>query len=382
MEYDIKTSKISEQLKKNDEYILFGVGRNLELYRRCLKNKINVAYAVDNNKNIQGTIIDGIRVESPEKLKNIKENQKILILTGSICSVREQLAKMNKVEYKDYFYIRDFIPAFFWEKENKVVLTDTSFLITFLCTLKCKYCSLRIPCSKGNKHRSIDELKLDLDLYFKSVDFVYNFKVMGGEPTMSPYLLELLEYIGQKYRSRIGDIKLVTNATVPLSSEVLKLIKETGIIVEVNDYSEFVNYNTTVDEYINKLKELDIEYVSYRTTKNDKWVYFGDPSKRISIEETVIRKQFYDCAYYSRGLVNGKLYYCTINAALAELKMIPIDGNDYLDLKKVKKTNEFFEFEMGNLKKGYCTLCEFCNGDYDVNQVLLPAGEQLGEECE
>lgn len=382
MKYDEKIDKISNQLKKNNEYILYGVGRNLELYRLCLKDKIKVAYAVDSNKNLQGTTIDGIKIESPEKLKDMENNQKILILTGSICSVREQLDKMNKIEYEDYFYVRDFIPSFYWKNENKLVLTDTSFLITFLCTLKCKYCSLKIPYCGTGIHRELDGLKSDLDLYFESVDFVYNFKIMGGEPTMSPYLFEVIEYIGENYREKIGEIKLVTNATIPLSDKILKGIKKCNITVEVNDYSEFVAYKKPVSEYINKLEALEIPYVSYRTTKNDKWVYFGDQKEKKFEEELAIRKQFHDCAYYSRGLVDGKLYYCTINAALAELKLIVDDENDYLNLKEVKSKNEFFELEMGNLKKGYCSLCAFCNGDYDVNQVLLPAGEQLGGKNE
>lgn len=382
MHHNLKIDKLNILSEESDEYILYGIGRNIDLYRQCLKGKIKVAYGVDSNEKLHGTEIEGIKIESPAKLENMSENQKILILTGSICSVRKQLNQMNKVEYKDYFYVRDFIPIWYWRQENKIVLTDTSFLITFMCTLKCKYCSLKIPYCKEKEHRKLVDLKNDLDLYFKSVDFVYNFKIMGGEPTMLPELAELIRYIGEKYRKKIGNVKLVTNATIPLSDEILKAIKEHNVMVEINDYSEFVCYKNSVVQYIKKLEMLQIPYVSYRTTRDDKWVFFGNPREKKFIEESEIRQHFHDCAYYSRGLVNGKLYYCTINAALAELKVIEYDDNDYLDLLKAEGKDNFFDLEIGNLKKGYCTLCESCNGDYDVNQVLLPAGEQLGGKNE
>ncbi|MBI4855610.1 MAG: radical SAM protein [Acetobacterium woodii] len=377
MTYNKKIDKLISFLSDDIEFILFGIGRNYELFKNCLKDKLKVSYCVDNEFSLQGQKIDGLEIKNPNELMNKLPEQKILILSGSVCAIKNQLDLMGFKNHEDYCYVREIIPLFYWTNERKLFLTDTSFLITFNCTLKCKNCSLKIPYISKTQHRDIVSLKQDIDLYFKYVDFVYNFKIMGGEPTMSPYLEEILLYIGKNYRKKIFTIKVVTNATIPLSDAILNVLKQNNMTIEINDYSDFVNYKVSIGDYIEALQKNNIDFISYRTTMNDKWVDFGDPNIINHELETDIQNHFSMCAYYSRGLCFSKLYFCTINAALANLKIIDDNENDYLDLTLNISKEEMFLFEMGMLKLGYTTLCPNCNGDYDLNKILLPAGEQI-----
>lgn len=374
---DDKLDKLRLFLSEDVEFILFGAGRNYELFKKCLKNKLKTSYCVDNELSLQGQKLEGLDIKNPNELFNKMPNQKIMIVSGSVCAISSQLDIMGFKKNEDYCYIRDIIPLVYWTSENKLFLTDTSFLITFKCTLKCANCSLKIPYSNELMHRDISSLKTDIDLYFKYVDFVYNLKIMGGEPTMSPHLEEILLYIGENYREKIFTVKLVTNATIPLSDTILSVIKQYNITVEINDYSDFVYYKNSIYEYIETLKYYNIDYVSYRTTTQDKWVDFGDPKKIDNTLTTDVQKHFSMCAYYSRGLCFSKLYFCTINAALANLEFISDDENDYIELSQNVSKEDLFLFEMGMLKLGHTTLCSNCNGDYDLNKILLPAGEQI-----
>jgi hypothetical protein len=366
-------------LAPDAEYILFGVGRNYNLYRECLKGRINVKYCVDNDKCKQGTMLDGVEIKSPEVLLQSRTNEKILIVTGSYCAIRDQLLAMGYKNNVDFCYIRHLVPLLHWHRERRLFVTDVSFLITLNCTLRCKHCSLMVPYNDRARHRTLESLVADVDLLFKQVDFVYNFKVMGGEPTMTPHLDGIIDHLGANYRKKIGQLRIVTNATVPLKESTLALFEKWGVEVEVNDYSEFVSYAHGVDQYLAALKSHAIRYVNYRPTKKDKWVDFGDLSKPNGLDESQVRDLFDGCAYYSRGLYDKKLYYCTIECGLVALGAFVGAGNDYLplDTNDTGLKERLFSFETGGLPLGYTTLCRNCNGDYDVNKMVISAGEQL-----
>ncbi|GAU75658.1 radical SAM protein [Fusibacter sp. 3D3] len=369
--------KLKTFLDKDVEFILFGVGRNFDLFRKCLDGKIKISYCVDNNSKLQGTQIDGYEIKSPEELIHKNNKQKILILTGSINSVRKQLDHIGFSEGDDYCYVMEFIPMYYWFVEKKIYLTNISFIVTPNCTLNCKHCSILISKSHSKKHRDLKALKRDIEVLFKNVDFVYNFKIMGGEPTMSPHFTEILEYISEEYRNRIENLRVVTNGTIKLDDRTLKIIKGNNIQMEINDYSEFVDYKYSISDYIEELERREISYISYRTTTDDQWVDFGDFNVEKFKKGLVTHNHFKKCAYYSRGLWGSKLYYCTINAAAVNMGGMPVDESDFLDLENVIEPQEFIEFELGVLRKGATSLCSNCNGDYDVNKILIPAGEQM-----
>jgi hypothetical protein len=71
-------------------------------------------------------------------------------------------------------------------------------------------------------------------------------------------------------------------------------------------------------------------------------------------------------------LLHGKLYRCPYSANASNLKAIPIDQTDIVDLTDEKIDKKDLKEQIRNLVYGkeYLTACSFCNGrDYKVKRI-------------
>lgn len=87
-------------LKKNEiksikKIVIFSTG---VVCQKFIKNfdKSKILYIVDNNRSLWGTKFEGIKVENPKKLKKLKKNTKVVIMTTSFTDVIKQIKNINK----------------------------------------------------------------------------------------------------------------------------------------------------------------------------------------------------------------------------------------------------------------------------------------------
>lgn len=52
-----------------------------------------------------------------------------------------------------------------------------------------------------------------------------------------------------------------------------------------------------------------------------------------------------------------------------------IGKDDYIDLRNVIDRKEILEFELGNIKKEYLDMCNYCRGS-EAKNFLIPAAKQ------
>ena len=81
--------------------------------------------------------------------------------------------------------------------------------------------------------------------------------------------------------------------------------------------------------------------------------------------------------------MNGKLYRCPFSANATNLKSIPIDESDYVDLSDDNKNLETIKNEIRNLYKNkkYLTACSYCNGR-DYSSTIIPSALQAKKPME
>lgn len=99
MQYHLEDEVLNNPDRK---LILFGSGVMMKNYLDYFGEKYPPAFAVDNSKGKWGTKAYGVPVEAPEKILEIPENERtVLLCCGYYTEIGDQLRKMG-VEYRDY----------------------------------------------------------------------------------------------------------------------------------------------------------------------------------------------------------------------------------------------------------------------------------------
>ncbi|WP_300909163.1 radical SAM protein [uncultured Desulfovibrio sp.] len=262
---------------------------------------------------------------------------------------------------------------------DKVYLTHNNILITTICNLNCKYCLNYTPYDKHPEHFPIEELKKSVDIYFNNIDMVGLFQVSGGEPMLSPHLKELLEYISDKFREKIGTLCFVTNGTIVPEDEFVHFCKEQNIFIFLDNYTETLpRIKKTFDETRQKF---DLEGIKYNIPKLTSFVKTFPPLKNnLNLSEADLRKKYQQCHIGVQNLRNGQLCSCTYHAFAENAGLIPVAEDNWFDMAQMTASildkRKLVEFRFGFNKKGYVDWCRYCNGHFTINTINGPVGEQ------
>ena len=207
--------------------------------------------------------------------------------------------------------------------------------------------------------REWDALKSDVDLFFSHVDFVMQFHVSGGEPMLYQHTVDLIAYIDNNYRNRIGTMRTATNGTVVPSDEILEKLSKCRVEMVVDDYRDAVpQYREQFDTLIQKLEQYQIKYYINKVTS---WVDLAPEKTDYSAltEEELIHHRT-ECGQTWQELRDGKLYSCNY-AAYATVAGIAgeQDLEESYDLRTntEDKKKELIEFRLGYTNKGYTNFC-------------------------
>ena len=228
--------------KDISEIICFGYGR---LGKKCISNlkkyfKVKMIIENDINK------CDDVNIVHYERW-NAELDNKVIVTTSSVAysSIKEQLQNKGFQEGKDFVLYQDFITEWFAKYHHKLYIDKTDILVTSFCNFNCKSCMNFIPHWKEKKHIPLSKLKESLEDYFRCVDFVSAFDIIGGEPFLYPELEELLMYISKNYSSKIGYLGIITNGSIMPNEELIKVLKACNVGISISDYSKEVDYVST-----------------------------------------------------------------------------------------------------------------------------------------
>lgn len=290
----------------------------------------------------------------------------------SMCGAREEKCKI----YSE-FVMHDF-PILVLYQKDKLFLDSVSMIVTEYCTLKCEKCAILLPYFKKVHAYPLKKLMEEADALFDKVDFVGNYTITGGEPLLYGELDQLLMYIGEHYRDRIGSFKLITNGTLPPKEGVLHAMCQYDMAVEISDYTTAVpTIKTCVEEVRKVFEQAGIQTYFLSAAQ---WVDFGFETVDNQYSPEQLQSFFNYCHTRCRGYVDGRLLYC-INAYFAERTLQGReDEKNAFDIASMSSEPEerkrLLEFDLGYNKEGFLNMCQHCNGTVEVNQNYIEVGKQ------
>ena len=203
------------------------------------------------------------------------------------------------------------------------------------------------------------------------------FVLIGGEPLLYAELIEIIGYIGGKYRNKVGIFSITTNGTIIPSEDVLGLCNKYDVLIRISNYSLAVQrLDEKQKQLISRLEEMQVPYVL--GDREWKWVDYGFKSVDRKWEESELIEVFDKCKTLCREIRGSKYYYCVMARSVSENLKFDIGKEDYLDFKDLDESDKkiILEFQLGYSDKGYLDMCNHCNGAEAV-KYPIPAAEQM-----
>lgn len=220
-----------------------------------------------------------------------------------------------------------------------------------------------------------------MDTFFLYIDYIQEFVLIGGEPLLYKNLGEIIEYIGEQYRKKIGIFSITSNGSIMPDNNIIKMCKKYNVLYRISNYSKQVTY---LEQRYKELTELlmreKIQYVLGNPEAT--WMDYGfDYLDRDAAEEELI-SVFDNCKTPCREIRGNKLYYCVMARSVSENLGYNIGENDYLDLGQLDSIDggkKILEFNLGYSEKGYLDMCNHCYGK-EAYLHPVPAAVQVKRE--
>lgn len=341
----------------------------------CKENGINITAFCDNESRKTEKPYWGLEVIFTPDLPKRFPKANFIIAHQSLDDCAEQLSELgynnfysplkllkkydvNKYSYrtsKDYMQskIENIIKLNeLYFDETKTYIRSLDVVITTKCSMNCESCANLMQYyvnAKNTDEKVLHAVKNISD----NVDHISEYRIIGGEPLMNKQWAKITNQISDQDPSR--NVYIYTNATICPKDEQLESFKGKRINFFITDYDELSrNMSKTVDA-------LERHRIPYKIRPAGNWV---DCSRIRKHNRSVQRlKQVFRecCAKELYTLISGKLFTCPFIANASELKAIPDNKADYVDLladdenlkekiKKLVKMNNFFP------------ACDFCDG--------------------
>ncbi|MAI02489.1 MAG: hypothetical protein CMP40_01505 [Rickettsiales bacterium] len=392
------TENIYSKLRNSNGVMVFGTGNLGNIVLAALKKaEIKVIKLVDNNKSRWGKIYNGFEVIAPKDLK--KTNNEVPVLVASDLThpyIHRQLRdlKITNVYDCDFIFselnltleecniywskekVRQKVDAYMYDliaqknKKSKLNIKAVDLVLTEKCSLKCNGCSNLMQYYAKPVDEDFEQCIKSIDKFLTTVDYVFEIRVLGGEPFMYKRIYEVIEHL-YKY-DNYGKLQINTNGTICPKPEKLKLFQNEKVFFDISNYGKL---SRNIEKLISELNRLNIRHSAQSV---DKWQDCGKIiSTNRSVEEN--KEVFGNCCE-NQGLtiLHGSVYLCPFAANATNLKAIPYHSKEIIELEKydraeLKKliSDLYFETE-------FLEACKSCNGR-DHNVGSIKAAVQLKE---
>ena len=365
-----------------EKIVIFGFGRQGKKMYPTLNRDFDIVAIVDNSSEKQGKQVDGHTILSFDQAEDFLHQYKIIVTTSQYYyqMIREQLYSVGLTENIDFVMYQQFVTEWYYKYRNKINVLKTDISLTTLCTLNCENCMQFLPYwEKGRrKENSLEEIKENVDIYFKCVDYLLDLDIVGGEPFLYSDVRKFIIYIGEKYRGRIGYVGFITNGMIVPEDDILELLKEYSMDVSISDYSEDIDYKHKIDQICEKLEKYKI---SYMRNKHIDWFDFGFPKNRYLYEGEDAVRHMQCCNSIEHILDDKKLFYCGLEWSAQKGGLFPIEEKAYVDLEKMVsgevERKAILEMIMANIEGGYMEFCKVCGGFGIDNNNRVETAKQL-----
>jgi sulfatase maturation enzyme AslB (radical SAM superfamily) len=247
-------------------------------------------------------------------------------------------------------------------KPSSVLLPSLDVVVTERCSLRCRDCSNLMQYYTNPQDVDFDNLCNALGRILDVSDHICELRILGGEPLLYKKLPELLQFI--KNYSNIGNVVILSNATIFPDEGLLNSLRNTDIIVSLTNYNGISKKSLEIKRYF---EDANVK-VNYSTALSwNKCGYFVLDKNNTACE--LSSRYNACCAQDMVTLLHGKLYPCPFAANAENLKAIPI--REHLDvLDTTFSKNKLREF---CYKSSYVNACIYCPGRDPSVPLVAPA---------
>ena len=391
-------ANLKNQLEPNkNKVILFGAGDIGELSNYSL-NKLGIVvdFFCDNDPKKHGSKYLGVEVISMDALKKLDKNVNVLISNNYVITISKELKKegFNKVyNCSELLKNTDFskpesIGNTNWTRHplklsrrldyyskmcskdefvSKGLLNIKSLdvQITERCSLKCVDCSNLMQYYERPTNTNLDQLFLAVDRFMSCVNKIHEFRVIGGDPFMNKEMHKVVDRL-KKY-DQVEKIVIYTNAKIIPKGDNLACLKHKKVILDISNYGEVCTNHDAI------IKVLEENNILYTTNLVSTWQDCGRilPFQKRTEEENKIK--FTNCCNSEvLSILHGKFYRCPFSANAHNLRAIPENKSDVVDLCDEKTSIIALKEKIKDLvyNKDFLTACLYCNGrDYTVAEI-------------
>jgi organic radical activating enzyme len=372
----------------DDPVVLFGAGDIGKLAHYAL-SQLGVAATAfcDGNEAKHGRFLRGIEILSPEGLDRIDRSAHVFICGNYLEPISALLAEKGFtnvydcgnllagvdftgadvgmdplfLERKVALHQRECLKA--REKHSDVlILKYLDVVVTEACSMKCQDCSNLMQYYLKPKHSDLDLLESAVDRIMQSIDRLYEFRVLGGEPFVNKnvhrVINKLLTY------PHVDKIIVYTNATIVPTGANLDCLKHDKVVVDITDYGV---HSKKLEPMLEVLQANGVNYL----TKTPVWTDSGR-IRYVERSTDELDDMFNNCCVNDvLTLLNGVLYRCPFSANGTNLHAIPRAEADIVDLTS-EDPEQDLRSEVRRLytKTSHLKACNFCNGrDYRTPRI-------------
>ena len=383
-----------EIIRDGKPVILFGAGDIGEMCDFSFRqHNVKVDFFCDSSEEKQGKIFCDKKVLSPSQLDDFGTDAKIFISNNYYPLLKKELKSRGfqniyncseflkntdfsksklklqplKIERWVEFYNSMIMKEEFLEK-SLLHIKSLDVQVTEKCSLKCKDCSNLMQYYSKVKDSDYDIMVKSIDRFMKCVDNIYEFRVLGGDPFMNKEMHKVINYLSDY--EKVKKIAIYTNARFLPKGENFECLKNPKVVLDISDYVLIDKSKRKADELIEQLEK---NKINYTVARMDTWTDSGRilPFQKRSEQE--LKRVFnYCCNSDILSLLHGKLYRCPFSANGTNLKAIPFEKSDVVDLSDENIPLDKLKLMIKNLafEKDYLMACNFCNGrDYTTKNI-------------
>ena len=253
--------------------------------------------------------------------------------------------------------------------KNEFKIKYFDVVVTERCSMKCIDCSNLMQYYQNAENSEYDELIYSLDRFMDSVDEVYEARVIGGEPFVNRDLYKILEHM--LTYDHLKNIVIYTNGQHVPKGPTLEVLKNDRIKLDISNY-KLVGRSKNHDKLIDVCVENNVNYATHiaKTWQDCGRIKFQDQNP-----EQLTEKFMNCCVNDTLSVLNGKVYRCPFSANVHNLKAIPDDPTDVINvadksipLKEIKSQLESLYKRKD--KKQYISACNYCGGrDFSTPEI-------------
>ena len=392
MERNVKKNSLESLRSTNDPIIIYALTEEAEaIAYACEDNGIKITGFCDNEIRKTKDLFCGYDVYYTSDLPKKFKKAKFLVAHHTLENCAEQLSDLGfydvysplellknlKVESHQYRtstnYMKNKVATTIklndlYFDDSKTYLKSLDVVITTKCSMNCESCANLMQYYVAQKNTDEDILKA-VKILSENVDHISEYRIIGGEPLMNKNWAKITKGVIDQDPNR--SVYIYSNGTICPKDEQLEIFHGKKLNFYLTDYDDL---SRNMEKVVKILTKHGIGF--YRKPAGN-WVDCSRIKKH-NRSTKQLKQVFKECcatALYT--LLSGKLYTCPFIANASNLKAIPDNKADYVDLfsgsEKLKnKISKLVKM------KNFFPACDFCDGrPHDPATALEYAGRGL-----